>query len=309
MAHPLVAVVGGAVDGAAPGPARVCHSAGEGWGSQTWTSRSAASASSSSISVTDSRVWPNRDSRTGRSNASGSSRSRATRGARAARAGDGASTAVDQAPPQLGLPGQVGGEGAPGAVGVAARGPVGDQRRPLTGVRREQAARAGGPPRSGAPAGGRPRHRCARGRGGGRAWRPRARRGCASMHVEQRPGERVRGPRVVVAGAGDLGDQRAGRPERDGRAHAVAVGSGAEHVGEPLGEPPLHPARGHDDQLGRERVGQRGRPGACPARRPARRRAGHGAGGGSRAEPMRGRRQAGGPRHAAAPAPEARGGG
>ena len=74
-------------------------------------------------------------------------------------------------------------------------------------------------------------------------------------HVEQRPGQGVGGPRVVVAGTRDLGDQRAGRPERDGRAHAVAVGTRAEHVGEPLREPPLHPPSGYDDQLAREGIG------------------------------------------------------
>ena len=63
MAHPLVAVVGGTVDRAAPARPGSAQSAGDGCGSQTWTSRSAASASSSSISVTDSRVWPNSESR------------------------------------------------------------------------------------------------------------------------------------------------------------------------------------------------------------------------------------------------------
>ena len=55
----------------------------------------------------------------------------------------------DQPPPQLGLPAQVVVERSTGAVGVAALAPVGDQRRPLHGVRREQ---AGQPPGDGVAA-------------------------------------------------------------------------------------------------------------------------------------------------------------
>ena len=46
--------------------------------------------------------------------------------------------ATQQPPPQLGLPRQVGVEGPAGAVGVPALAPVGDERRSLGGVRREQ---------------------------------------------------------------------------------------------------------------------------------------------------------------------------
>ena len=64
-------------------------------------------------------------------------------------------------------------------------------------------------------------------------------------HLEQRPDHGVGGPRVVVGGAGDLGDQRAGVPELDARAHPVGrLGrAAAEHVREPLAKPPLDAAR------------------------------------------------------------------
>ena len=68
----------GLVVGAAPAAAgrrqagrrAVCHSAGEGWGSQRWTSRCAASAASTRSWSGSSRVSPNTDSRSGRSSAS-----------------------------------------------------------------------------------------------------------------------------------------------------------------------------------------------------------------------------------------------
>ena len=44
-----------------------------------------------------------------------------------------------QSSPELGLPQEVGVERLAGTVGVATRGPVGDQARPLHGVRREEA--------------------------------------------------------------------------------------------------------------------------------------------------------------------------
>ena len=163
---------------------------------------------------------------------------------------------VDQAPPELGLPGQVGGQGTTGAVGVAPLRPVGDQRRALTGVRREESRQ----PTCHGEAPAEPQVGLLAGQPVTEVPCERARPGLVEAgvdDVEQRPGQGLGGPRVVVAGTGDLGDQRAGRPEGDSRAHSVAVGAGPQQVGEPLGEPPLHPAGGYDDQLARERVGER----------------------------------------------------
>ena len=158
---------------------------------------------SSSTSVTGSRVWPNSESRSGRSRrdaaASPSRSSTPSRvahvGRRLARRGRaaGATAPVCQS--------RSASSGRAGAVGVAARAPVGDERRPLHGVRREDA---------GQPA----RHRPAaspaevalvagdsRGRGGGRGWPPTARRGSR------------RGPRAAAtpAGRGPTGRRARGR--------------------------------------------------------------------------------------------------
>ncbi len=193
---------------APPGPVRVCQSAGDGCGSQTWTSRSAASASSRSISVTDSRVWPNRESRTGRSNASGSSRSRATVAAWRS-SGEGPSTRSVSRRQSSGCQARSAGSGAPAAVGVAPRGPVGHQRRPLSGVRREEP----GQPACHREAPPHPEIGLVTARSVAQVL---GQGGCPGLvetavdHVEQRPGERVGSPGVVVAGAGDLGDQRPG---------------------------------------------------------------------------------------------------
>ena len=77
--------------------------------------------------------------------------------------------------------------------------------------------------------------------------------------LQQRPGHGLRRPRVLVAGAGDLTDQGGRRTEDDTRAHPVGARAGAEAVREPLGQPALHPAGGHDHKVFGERV--RGRAG------------------------------------------------
>jgi hypothetical protein len=76
-------------------------------------------------------------------------------------------------------------------------------------------------------------------------------------HLEQRPHHGVRRPRVLIGGAGDLGDERVRIAERDARADAVAAGAAAEDMAEPLTEPALDTLRGDDDQFVGERVGQR----------------------------------------------------
>ena len=186
--------------------------------------------------------------------------------------------------PQRRLPGQVTVERAAEPVGGVAGGPVDQQLRPLRGVRREQ---AGQPPRHGvatAP----PELGLVAGvavaevqREGGRPRLVEA----AVEHRQQRPGQGVGRPRVVVAGAGQLGDQRAREPELDARAHPVtgAVAGRAEPVGQPLGEPPLHAAR-------RARAPARsrtGRPAASPTARRGHRRAGRSAGRGGGGAPQR----------------------
>ena len=98
-----------------------------------------ASAASRSISVTDSRVWPNSESRVGRSNASGSSRSRldgVAGGARPARAPSTRSTRRRQS---SGCQARSAASGRPAPSVSRPCGPVGHQRRPLPGVRREEA--------------------------------------------------------------------------------------------------------------------------------------------------------------------------
>ncbi len=66
------------------------------WGSQRWTSRVRAKASSSRTSVTGSRVWPNSESRSGRSSPSPPASSRPT--ARASRTSGGSSPTWRAAP-------------------------------------------------------------------------------------------------------------------------------------------------------------------------------------------------------------------
>ena len=145
-------------------------------------------------------------------------------------------------------------------VGGVAGGPVDEQLRPLCGVRREQ---AGEPPCDGVAAAA-PELRLVAG-----VPVPEVQRqgGCPRLveaaveHRQQRPGKCVGRPRIVVAGAGQLGDQRPREPELDAGADAVtgALGGGAEPVGQPLAQPPLHAASRHEHQLGCERVLQRRR--------------------------------------------------
>ena len=162
--------------------------------------------------------------------------------------------------PQWWLPGQVAIERVAEPVGGVAGGPVDQQLRPLCGVRREQ---AGEPPCDGVAAAA-PELRLVAG-----VPVPQVQRqsGCPRLveaaveHRQQRPGKCVGRPRIVVAGAGQLGDERPREPELDAGADAVtgALGGGAEPVRQPLAQPPLHPASRHEHQLGCERVLRRRR--------------------------------------------------
>ena len=78
--------------------------------------------------------------------------------------------------------------------------------------------------------------------------------------MEQRPGQRVGRPGIVVGPARHDREQRARAAEVDTGAHTVAAPRrGAEPVREPLGQPALDALRRHHDHLGRERIGQRRR--------------------------------------------------
>ena len=113
------------------------------------------------------RVWPNRENRAGRSTSLGPL-AQCREHVAVALTGRGRADPRDEQAPQLGLPGEVGVERAAGAVGVAAGLPVGEQGRPLHGVRREQPGQPPGDRSSGDRAGARPpRPALARGRGAG----------------------------------------------------------------------------------------------------------------------------------------------
>ena len=193
------------------------------------------------------------------------------------------------APPQVGLPREVGLERAartvgcaagpcavepraarPSAVGatpgadplghgrrgsLAAEAPVGEQGRSLQGVGGEQAGEAAG-------------HGVAASAAQivGRAVVPQVRReGGRPRFVERfvdgaqdRPGEAIGMPRIVVRDAEHEGDERVRVEEADSGAHPVLpAGGGAEPMREPLGEPAFHPLGGHRDDLLGERIGQR----------------------------------------------------
>ena len=163
--------------------------------------------------------------------------------------------AVDEAAPQLGLPAQVGGERLAVAVRVVAGAPVADELRTLDGVRAEESRE---PSRHGvAP----------RGALVGRVAVPEvaAEVGEAGLveaavdDLQQRPRQPVGAPRVLGVAVEQHRDERVGRHEVDARAHAVAAARAhAEAVRQPLGQPALDPAGGHDHHLAGERVGERG---------------------------------------------------
>ena len=153
-----------------------------------------------------------------------------------------------QRPPHLRLPPQVRGHvrvvagpprveqfGAVRGVGGEEAGQVGDHREPAAGA--AQVCGEGGAPR---PAGAR----------------------VDDLH--ERPHRAGGVPRVVVRGdaGGPLdgsGDDLARRGEGDVRAHPVAPAGRPEPVRQAMGEPPLHAAGGHGDDLRDERVGHRRR--------------------------------------------------
>ncbi len=162
-----------------------------------------------------------------------------------------------QPAPELGLPGEVRREGATGSVGVVVPLPAGEQGGALRGVRTEQ---PGQPPGDGVAA---PAPELAlltvlavAEVGAQRACPGLARAGVD--HRQQRPDQRVRRPGVVLAGAGDLGDQAGRRPELDPGTDPVVAALGVtQPVGEPLAEPALDAASRDQHQLLGERVVQR----------------------------------------------------
>ena len=160
--------------------------------------------------------------------------------------------AAGQRPPQRRLPGEVARQ-----VGAVAVEPVDEQLRPLARIRREQARDAArdrvAPPQPQLPF---LVARLEAAEMGGQRPAPVLVEALVD-HLEQRPDHGVGRPRVVVGGAGDFGDQRAWVPELDARAHPVRARTATEDVRQPLAEPPLDAARGNQDQLRGERVGER----------------------------------------------------
>ena len=137
-------------------------------------------------------------------------------------AGAGASTAAARARHSGGCQARSPSSGAAEAVGGRAGRPVGEQLRALGGVRREE---PGEPARDGVAAAAAELGLVAGvavAEVGGERRRPGLVQGGVE-HRQQRPGQRVGRPRVVVAGAGQLGDQRAREAELDAGADAVAA--------------------------------------------------------------------------------------
>src|ERR1700736_340366 len=153
--------------------------------------------------------------------------------------------ALAQCPPQVGLPGQVVGEIGADTVRGSTGGPVGQKSRPLGGV--------GGKQPGDAPA------------DGVAATLPElslvtrvevAEMGCDGATpgllqvgvngFQQGPDHRVRRPWVVVGNSEDLGDERSGGAENDPGADAVVGIAAAKGMREPLAEPPLYAALGHE---------------------------------------------------------------
>jgi hypothetical protein len=166
-----------------------------------------------------------------------------------------------QAAPQLRLPAGVLRQLRAGGVDVLAGRPRADHRRALERVAVEQlgdVAHAREPARLPRRVGGVER----RAQVGGEALQPRLVQGGVD-DLQQRPHEPLRQPRVRLRlDPGRDRDRLVGQPPRrregDVRADAVGVAGGdAEPGREPLRQPALHAARGHGDQLRRERIGRR----------------------------------------------------
>ena len=177
--------------------------------------------------------------------------------------GPGERDPVAQPPPQRRLPRLADRQQLPGGVGVAPVGPEAEHLRTVQRVAVEhlrQVAHDRQTPlareRIAAPVPG----------GGPTAAQvigQRCQPGLAERLVDdlqQRPDRTLRQPRVGLGidpgGDGDgVGEQPVRGGELDVGTDAVAAaGRGAEHARHPLGQPPLHPARRHGDEIGSERV-------------------------------------------------------
>ena len=257
-------------------PTRESQSAAEGCGSHRWTSRCSPSAAEElDLGHGDSGVPEQREPRR-QVVGSGASAQRLD-DADMPLAGRRLPDLGGQPAPELGLPGEVGREGATGPVGVVVPLPVGEQGGALRGVRTEQ---PGQPPGDGvaAPAAEldlpRPSWPWPR-------WvlsvRAQASPALASTTVSSGQtrasgahGSCSRVPR-------DLGDQAGGRPELDPGTDAVVAALGVtQPVGEPLAQPALDAACRDEHQLLGERVVQRRHAAGRPARRRGGPRAVHG---------------------------------
>jgi hypothetical protein len=173
---------------------------------------------------------------------------------------------VPQPPPQLRLPDPLGPQRPPGTVGVVLGGPGTEHAGPVHAV---PVVEVGQVPGAAEPAGpateiidviaclttGRPEI-------AGERIEPRLTEGGVD-DLEQRPHRPGGHPGVSVAlhargGGHGAADERAGVGEVDVGAHPVGpAGGGAEPGGQPLRQPPLHPAGGHGHHLGRHGVVER----------------------------------------------------
>ena len=156
--------------------------------------------------------------------------------------------ALGQGPPQVGLPGQVGGKLGADTVGGSTGGPVRQKSRPLGRVGGEQPRDAPGD-RVAATS---PQLRLVTGGEVAEMGCDGATPGFLQAGIngfQQGPDHRVRRPGIVVDNSEDLGDQRSGGAENDPGADAVVGFAAAKGVREPLAEPALHAALGHEDQL------------------------------------------------------------
>ena len=165
-----------------------------------------------------------------------------------------------QPPPQLGLPDRAGRQLGPERIDIVARRPRLDHRR---AVQRVVVKETGEVADDGQPAVGPDQVRWIavvpeEVRQGGQ---PRLAQGRAD-DIEQRPRSPLGQPRVMLGvdprgRSNDIAEQALGEGEPHTGADPVgAPGAGAELAGQPLGQPPLHPAGGYGDDLVGERIGQ-----------------------------------------------------
>ena len=238
-----------------PRSATRSHSAGDGWSMNTCTSRPTASARSTLRCPAGSRVSPKSDSRAGRSTIPGSSRNRAQApSTRSAGSGTPIRARSRRQSSACHTP-------SAGTRPILPPSPSTNHLRPMQGVPIEQLREM--PNRTEPPSPPRRIHVLARSpQMRGQARQPRLPQ-TPIHHLEQSPNRPLRQPRIRIRldprrRRHRIPNEPPRRREVDVRAHPIAPPiPRPEPIRHPLREPPLHAARGHGDDLGRERVGQR----------------------------------------------------